>query len=63
MQVGYHRKSDDSLSSGWWEGEALEQHVLELEENPDIDAAWLRATPRGTVLVHFKGPVDGPDFN
>lgn len=66
MQVGYSRHSDESVSSGWYEGRELEGHLLELVADPDVTAVWLRPYPDGEAFhIKLRGKTldpDGPRF-
>lgn len=56
MQLGYHRVSDDSITSAWLEGTDLEARVRDIQASDDIDTAWLRATSDGPILANIKVP-------
>lgn len=63
MQVGYARKSDESVSSGWWEGEEAEKHLVELLKDTDVTNVWIRTTPDGRAFsLKHNGEKLGPRF-
>jgi hypothetical protein len=64
MQVGYSRKSDESVSSGWWEGVEAQHHLEGLMDDPDVVGVWIRTTPEGRAFTLKKNgrDLDGPRF-
>lgn len=66
VQIGYHRKSDNSVSSSFWRpGAERTAYVAELMADPDVMSAWYRTPdPLSDIglsrAVYFKEPAPLP---
>lgn len=55
LQVGYHRISDDSVSSSRWSIEEAAEFILELSQDDDVDHAWFRTAEGGPYTFKEGG--------
>lgn len=42
MRLGYHRISDDSISSAWLTREEVDNRIKEIKKDRDINHYWTR---------------------